>query len=353
MRAALFCGVGHPFEVQEIPKPTPGPGEVLVQVMAAGLCGSDVHIAVEGTTAPAYLPMVLGHEAAGLVAEVGAGVTEWVPGERVSVLPDLVCGNCVNCWEGRSELCLKRRLIGIHRPGALAEFMVVPAANLVHLPESISFEAGAIAADAVATPYHALVRVGALHGGERVLILGLGALGLHAVSLARVLGASQVGAVTRHPRAGLRARARGADEVREWQKSPWPAGAYDLVVDFSGHPAMIERGMEALRAGGRLVLVGISEEPFATHIKVSSWVRRGIQVVGSYGANLGDLSEVLSLAERNRINLENSITHRFSLEDAFLALQHLADKWGDPIRVAILPELMDSKPSKLCRPIFA
>lgn len=351
MRAALFCGVGQPFEVRDIPKPKAGPGEVLVQVMAAGLCGSDVHIAVEGTTAPAYLPMVLGHEAAGLVAEVGAGVTQWKLGDRVSVLPDLVCGNCVNCWEGRSELCLERRLIGIHRPGALAEYVVVPAANLIPLPAPISFEAGAIAADAVATPYHALVRVGALHGGERVLIMGLGALGLHAVSLARALGASWVGAVTRHARAGLRARARGADEVWEWGKSPWPEGAYDLVLDFSGHPGMMDGGIQALRAGGRLVLVGISEKPFAIHVAVSSLVRRGIAVIGSYGAHPGDLSEVLRLAEKNRINLENSVTHRFTLDDAFLALQHLADKWGDPIRVAILPYLRDAQPSKLCRPM--
>jgi 2-desacetyl-2-hydroxyethyl bacteriochlorophyllide A dehydrogenase len=354
MRAMLFERPGEPLKLAELPVPAVQSEEVLVRVMAAGICGSDIHIAIEGSTIPAFTPIILGHEASGVVEAVGSDVRDFQPGERVSILPDVVCGTCVNCWDGRSELCLHRQLIGIHRHGALAEFVVAPARNLVRLPDGISFEAGAIATDAVATPYHALVRVGRLHAGERILITGLGALGLHAVVLSRVLGASHIIAATRHARAGQRARARGADVVWTGEVASWPLAAVDLVVDFSGDPRLIEAGLERLRPGGRMVLVGISEHPLSDlRLTVSAVVRRGIQIVGSYGAHPGDLAEVLALAQSGRINIENSVTHRFALADAYLAMEHLVDKWGDPIRVAILPTMAESRPSVLCRPVSA
>lgn len=354
MKAMIFDGVGQPWHLEEMPIPAVGPDDVLVRVGAAGICGSDVHIAIEGTTVPSRTPIILGHEAAGTVAVIGDGVRGWQVGDRVSILPDVVCGNCVNCWNGRAELCLRRELIGIHRHGALAEYVLAPARNLVRLPASISFEAGAVATDAVATPYHALVRVGQLHAGETVLVTGLGALGLHAVSLARVLGASWITAATHHARAGQRARARGADQVWELpQDCPTP-DQFDVALDFSGQPALIETAIRALRPGGRLVLVGISEETFSTlAVTVSHLVRRGIAIQGSYGAHLGDLSEVLALAQSGRINLENSVTHRFALMDTPVAIQHLADKWGDPIRIAIIPSLAKSTPSALCTPLMS
>jgi 2-desacetyl-2-hydroxyethyl bacteriochlorophyllide A dehydrogenase len=350
----IFDGVGRPLHLEDVPMPQVGSGDVLVKVGAAGICGSDIHIAIEGTTVPARTPIILGHEAAGTVELYGEDVRDWRAGDRAAILPDVVCGNCVNCWNGRSELCLKRQLIGIHRDGALAEYVVAPARNLVRLPDSVSFEAGAIATDAVATPYHALVRVGRLHAGETVLVTGLGALGLHAVTLARVLGASWITAATHHARAGQRAWARGADQVWESPRPGQSQMLYDLAVDFSGEPSLIETAIQALRPGGRLVLVGISEKTFSTvAVTVSSLVRRGIALVGAYGAHPGDLSEVLALAAGGRINLENSVTHRFALPDAYIAIQHLADKWGDPIRIAILPSLAQSIPSALCRPFPA
>lgn len=346
----VFTEVGQPFSWREVPIPDVGSDDVLIAVQAAGICGSDVHIAIEGTTKPARVPLILGHEAAGVVEAVGSSVRGWRRLDRVAILPDVVCGRCANCWAGRSELCLHRELIGIQRNGALAEFVVAPARNLVALPDSISFEAGAIATDAVATPYHALVRVGRLHAGERVLVTGLGALGLHGVALARILGASWIGAATRHARAAQRALARGADEVWAGGRSDGFHGDYDLAVDFSGDPDLIAEAIRMLRPGGRIVLVGISEETLASaNVPISMLVRKGIAIIGSYGAHPGDLSEVLALANTGRLNLENSVTHRFALKDAYLALQHLAGKLGDPIRIAIVPSLEQSTPSILCR----
>jgi 2-desacetyl-2-hydroxyethyl bacteriochlorophyllide A dehydrogenase len=349
MKAALFWGIGRGLDVVERSVPIPGPGEVLVRVLAAGLCGSDVHIAVEGITPVARLPIVLGHEAAGVVERVGPEVSRWQAGMRVAVLPDVACGWCVNCVDGRSDLCLSRELLGIHRDGALAQYLVAPDRNLVHLPDSVSEEVGAIATDAVATPYHALVRVAGLHGGERVLLLGMGALGLHAVMLARALGAGRVAAVSAHRMGLVRAWVRGADDV--WaldQTEQWTAGRYDVVLDFTGNPDVVERAAEALRPGGRLVLVGLSDKPLRLG-SVAALVRRGITVAGSYGAHAGDVVEVLRLADTGRIDWSASVTHRFGLEDAQWALAHLHRKLGDPIRIVVLPQLAASRPSALCR----
>lgn len=353
MKAVVFHETGQPFTLLDVPTPDVGPEDVRVRVHAAGICGSDVHIAIEGTTLPARLPLILGHEAAGTVDAVGSQARDWHLGDRVAVLPDVVCGRCVNCWAGRSELCIHRQLIGIHRDGALAEYVVVPGRNLVRLPAHVSFESGAIAADAVATPYHALTRVGHMHAGERVLITGLGALGLHAVALARLLGASWITAATRHPRAAQRARAWGADAVFDTGFSAALTQA-DLAVDFSGEPHLIDAAIRSLRSGGRMVLVGISERTLSElNVTIATIVRRGIALIGSYGAHPGDLSEILALADNGRLNLENSVTHRFALADAYLALRHLAGKMGDPIRIIILPTLAESVPSVLCRPVGA
>ncbi len=348
MMAALFERVGSELALAQVDIPQPGPGEVLVRVAAAGLCGSDVHIAVDGWSHPARLPMILGHEAAGTVERVGPGVRRWRRGARVAVFPEVVCGRCPNCLEGRSELCLEREVLGIHRDGALAEYLVVPERNLVQLPPRVGFEEGAVATDAVATPYHALVRVARLHAGERVLLCGMGALGLHAVTIARLLGAAWVSAAARHSVRRARAMERGADQVvdaasdaREW------GGPFDLCVDFSGDARLIEAGLGQLRRGGRMVLVGLSASPLHL-LPVSDVVRMGLTVVGAYGAHPQDVREVLDLAEMGRIDLKAAVTHRFALADAALALEHLSRKLGDPVRVVVRPTWQRSRRTALC-----
>ncbi len=348
MLAALFTGTRTQLVVAEVATPRPGPGEVLVRVAAAGLCGSDVHIAVDGSTQPVRLPLILGHEAAGTVEGIGVGVRRWRRGARVAVFPEVVCGRCPNCLDGRSELCLEREVLGIQRDGALAEYVVAPERNLVALPPHVGFEAGAIATDAVATPYHALVRVARLHPGESVLLIGMGALGLHAVALARLLGAGRVAAASRHDVGRARALARGADAVVDAIDLPGArGGSYDLCMDFSGDPKLIAPGLAALRRGGRLVLVGLSPRRLRLP-PVSDLVRDGLAILGSYGAHAQDVREVLDLAETGRIDFAPSITHRFALSDAGLALTHLSRKLGDPVRVVVRPNWQRSRRTPLC-----
>src|SRR5215212_8358615 len=192
MKAARFYEVNEPLRIEEVPVPEVQEDEVLVQTRAIGLCGSDIHIVFEGVTPTAFTPITLGHEPSGEVAHTGTRVEGWEEGDRVTVDPVLFCGSCRNCITGHTEICLTRRLIGIQAEGALAEYVVVPAKNLVRLPENVPFTVGAIITDAIATPFHALVDRAVLKVGESVAIYGVGGLGLHAVQIARLLGAEDL-----------------------------------------------------------------------------------------------------------------------------------------------------------------
>ncbi|PRY50142.1 2-desacetyl-2-hydroxyethyl bacteriochlorophyllide A dehydrogenase [Geodermatophilus tzadiensis] len=342
MRAARFEQVGRPLELREVPVPRPGPGEVLVRVAATGLCGSDVHIAVEGVT-PTALPITLGHEIAGTVAKVGEGVAGWAPGARVCVFPVLSDGTCRTCLQGRSEICLDRRIVGIHIDGGLAEYVVVPAVTLAAVPDAIPLEQAAICTDAVVTPFHALADVARLAPGESVAVLGVGGLGLHAVQVARLVGASPVVAVDTRPAQLERALRAGADvavdatreSVVDAVLAATGGNGIDVAAEFVGAQVTIAQAVEALCVGGRAVVAGLGADPI-TVLPPTSFVRRQLQLLGSYGGTRTTLRRVLDLVGTGRLDLGGSITHRFALDDADEALRTLHLRSGDPQRVVVL-----------------
>jgi 2-desacetyl-2-hydroxyethyl bacteriochlorophyllide A dehydrogenase len=342
MRAARFEGAGRPLAVHEVAVPQPTADEVLVRVATTGLCGSDVHIAVEGITPTPYVPITLGHEIAGTVAAVGDAVTGWAEHERVCVFPVLFDGTCSTCLAGHSEICLNRRIVGIHTEGGLAEYVAVPAKNLVTLPEGVPFEQASICTDAVITPFHALADVARLSPGESVAVIGVGGLGLHAVQIAKLTGASPVIAVDSRSAQLDRARHSGADVVVNAADEPVvdavlaaTAGVgVDVAAEFVGAQATIERAVECLRIGGRAVVVGLGAEPI-TVLPPTIFVRKQLQLLGSYGGTLATLRRVLQLVATGRLDLSHSITHTFALDDADEALKTLHEKIGDPQRVVV------------------
>jgi len=342
MRAARFYKVGEPLKVEPTPIPELSSGEVLVNVKACGICGSDIHIVYEGVTPTAYSPITLGHEPAGVIVEVGSEVECWKAGERVTINPFLTCGKCVNCLSGNSQICLSRRVVGIHMEGGLAEFLKVPARNLVHLPENIPFDQGGIAVDAVATPFHAITKRGALRVGEKVAILGCGGLGIHGVQIAKICGASLVIAVDTIDSSLERAKKVGADQVinprkeRPVQKIKEMTGGLgaDLVVEFIGYRETIEQAIKSVRTGGRVVVVGLGPEAISLPPPSAS-VRSELSFLGSYGSTTGEIQSVIDLVASGKLNLSESITERFSLEEVNKGLEHLYKKIGNPIRIVI------------------
>jgi len=342
MKAARFYKVGDPLKIDLIPIPKLGSGDVLVKVKVCGICGSDIHIVYEGVTPTAYSPITLGHEPSGVIAALGSEVDGWKVGDRVTVNPFLTCGKCINCLSGNSQICISRKVIGIHTEGGLAEFLKIPAKNLVRLPENIPFNQGGIAVDAVATPFHAITNRGGLRVGEKVAVFGCGGLGIHGVQIAKVCGASLVIAVDTIDSALERAKKVGADEVINPRKeSPvqkikdLTGGiGVDLALEFIGLRETITQAVRCARVGGRVVIVGLGPNevilPPPTQI-----VRTELSLLGSYGSTTSEIQNVIDLVASGKLNLSESITERFSLEGVNKGLDHLHKKIGNPIRIVI------------------
>ena len=189
MKAAVFHAAHRPLELTEIPTPEPGPGQVLVKVAACGLCHTALHFIDHDTPTFKTPPLVLGHEISGTIAELGAGVTGWKDGDAVLLPAVLTCGACGACREGRENICDHNQMFGNHVDGGFAEFVVAPAKDVFSLPPEIPLEAGSIIADAITTPFHAVVRRGKVVPGDWVLVLGCGGVGLNIVQLAAAIGA--------------------------------------------------------------------------------------------------------------------------------------------------------------------
>lgn len=342
MRAARFYKVGESLKIDNIPVPGLEPEEVLVDIKACGVCGSDIHIVYEGVTPTSYSPIILGHEPSGVIADLGPDVKGWKIGERVTINPFLTCGKCINCLSGNSQICLSRRVIGIHTEGGLAEFLKIPAENLVGLPENIPFDQGGIAVDAVATPFHAVTNRGALKVGEKVAVFGCGGLGIHGVQISKVCGASLVIALDTIDSALERAKKVGADEVinprteESSKKIKELTGGMgvDLAVEFIGLKETIEQAVGCIRVGGRVVVVGLGPDevilPPPTQI-----VRSELSLLGSYGSTTSEIQSVIDLVASGKLDLSESITERFPLEEVNEGLEHLYKKIGNPVRIVI------------------
>lgn len=326
-------------QVDEVPVPHPGPGELLVEVRACGVCASDLHVAQGVTPHGQPLPITLGHEAAGVVAGVGEGVADWQPGDRVAVMAGRPCGRCSYCTVGRDNLCLRMSVLGVDADGALATFVLADPTLVVPVPIEVSYEHAAIATDAVATPYHALKRAG-IGEGAVAAIVGLGGLGMHAILLAKLAGMHVIG-IDQDPVQLERALEWGADEVVDAREGA-PArrvreltgGGADRALEFVGTAATVDQAVKCLGPGGRAVVVGLSAERLST-VPIALFVSQETELVGSFGATAQDLGELFDLLEEGRLDLSRSITHTTDLDGVPDALERLESREGSPIRTVV------------------
>lgn len=349
MRAARLLKAGEPLAIEEVPIPSPKPDEVIVGVRACGLCGTDLHLAVEGTLPVERTPITLGHEAAGVISALGRDVTGWKEGERVSFFPSASCGVCRFCRVGRESLCDDSKVYGMARDGALADFVAVPARTLMRLPDAVPFDIGAIVTDGVATPFHALRSRGRLRAGETVGIFGCGGLGAHAILLARMMGAAQIVAVDIDEHALGRAKRLGADividgrtDVSKAVRQHFGRSGLDLAVEFVGLPATVEQAVRCLGKGGRAVVSGVGMGRPALP-PLASFVGREQAILGSFGMDRSDIEELYVLLVTGRLNLKDSVSARYPLGEANQAIAHLARKDGGVIRIVVEPEAKQAK----------
>jgi threonine dehydrogenase-like Zn-dependent dehydrogenase len=334
------------FAVEEVPVPVPGPGEVLVEVKAAGVCLSDVHL-IDGTLRPAFNPsdvVTLGHEVAGVVHTLGPGVPDgWAPGARVALQAGQACGDCLNCQRLRPP-CLRVQTRGVDYDGGWAQFAIARHDTLVAIPESLPFDQAAIVPDAVSTPYAAIVVSAGVRPAQAVGIWGVGGLGAHGVRLARLAGAEPIIAIDPLPAARDRALDLGADLALDPADPGFAeavAGAtsghgLDAAFDFAGVGAVREQAAGMLAPGGVLVLVGLTPEPL-TVADGTRFSFLGQSLRGHYGSIPDHIDQLIRLATTGRLDLGPSISGRIPLADAADAVARLENKTDAPIRLVLLP----------------
>lgn len=340
MKAAVFHGTGLGLTVQEWPTPNPGPDEVIVKVAACGVCHTDLHYLDHGTPTFKPPPIVLGHEVAGTVAELGDAVEGVAEGDRVLVPAVLSCGRCRFCREGRENICERGAMLGNHIDGGYAEYVVVPAEQLVPLPEEVPLIEGAIIADALTTPYHAVVHRGRIRPGDRVVVIGCGGVGLNLVQMATAVG-GRVVAIDADPRKLEWARRLGAADILDpaaveridSEVRRRTGGGADVAFEAVGKPETQKLGLDCLRTGGTLVLVGYSPEKMA--LNSGRVMFRELEIRGSLGCRPVDYPRVVELARQGRVQVAELVTHRFPLEDIELAFETLRS--GEAIRSVVIP----------------
>ena len=340
MRAAVFTGRGGALEIAEIPTPEPGPGELRVRVAACGLCHTDLHYLDHGTPTFKTPPLVLGHEISGRVDRVGPGVAGWSEGEPVLLPAVLSCGSCPLCRAGRENICENSRMFGNHIDGGFAEHVIAPARDVFRLPPELPLAESAIIADALTTPFHAVVRRGRVVAGDWVVVLGCGGVGLNLVQIAAAVGARVVAVDLAADKLEW-ARRLGAEIVVDASREERvdktvrrvTAGGADIAFEAVGKPATQERAFDCVRLGGRLVLVGYSPE--AMTFNSGRAMFREIEVTGSLGCRPVDYPRVLELARRGRVKVAELVTHRVPLE----AIGHGLDalRSGAAVRAIVEP----------------
>lgn len=274
MKVAVTWGAGEPFEVRDdARRRAPGPTEVVVRIRAAGICQTDLSLS-RGLFGQA-MPVVLGHEGAGEVLEVGDAVRSCAPGDHVVLTWVPVCGRCFHCVRGETYLCASRRrasergdagedlVVGdapVHvglGTATFSEEVVVGADGIVPLPRDLPFAEAALLGCAVPTGYGAAVNSGGVGVGDQVRVVGCGAIGLSAVQGARIAGAAMIVAIDPHPDRRRRAVELGADAAYAPEEEPsGPDHGYDVGIDAVGHSSTIRASWDAVRRGGTVVVVG-------------------------------------------------------------------------------------------------
>jgi propanol-preferring alcohol dehydrogenase len=340
MRVVELPAVGEPLRLATRPIPEPGPGEVRVRVEACGVCGSDVFLQTGGFGAGVALPVVPGHEAAGVVDALGDGVTSLAQGDQVALYYITTPRGDPWAARGRPNISPDVQRMGVDVDGAFAEYVLRPTTALIRPRAPVPPAILAVLTDAVATPLHGLKRVARLQPGETLVVLGVGGLGSNAVQLGKAMGATVI-AVTRSEAKLRLARELGADEtVAADDGDPVAAvkaltGGHgpDVVIQCVGSAAVDEQAIAMGGPGGRVVLIGASLDHFRARAVDIFW--RELAVLGSRGFIPDDIRDAIDLYLDGTLNVDHLVGAVRPLDEANAALDDL--KAGRVFRSVLAP----------------
>lgn len=333
------------FEVTDVPVPEPGPGEVLIKVAFCGICHSDLSL-IDGTF-PALGPQVItqGHEASGTIAALGSDVMgDWAVGDRVVPAAGRPCLACPACKRSDFSNCTALQLMAFAYDGAWAEYTVARAGGLTLVPDNVSMEQAAILADAVSTPYGAVVHTGDVRVGESVGVWGAGGVGTHVVQLARLVGAVPIIVLDLEEEVRERALELGADHAFDSRDADLEARIseatggrmLDVAFDAVGIKATFEQALAMLGSRGRLVGVGMSDQEVSLGPTMMFNLNR-TQVRGHLGYEVADIEVLARLVSTGRLDLSRSVSEVIDLEDVAEGVRKLQEHEGNPVRILVQP----------------
>ncbi|MGH7911826.1 MAG: zinc-binding dehydrogenase [Candidatus Dormibacteraceae bacterium] len=363
IRAAVLTEPNRPLQVEEVDLAAPGPGEVRVKVAAAGICHSDLHYMNGELGHP--LPVVLGHEGAGTVVEVGSGVADFSVGDHVVLLWRTSCGHCGYCSSGRPHLCPQGNALRVNgtlldgtsrlslRGGPLHHFLgvscfaeeaVLPQEGVVKVPDDVPLEIAAVCGCSVMTGVGAAMNSARVEPGSTVLVIGAGGVGLCAIMGARLCGAAQIIAADLNPSKLETAKRFGATDVVNSAEEDLPravrrlsGGGVEFAIEAIGRAETVAQAVRSLRAGGVAVAVGISGPKVKVELPLLDLVMQEKQLRGSvYGSTRPglDFPRLFDLYRHGRLPLDELLSHRYRLEEineAYAALQR-----GELTRAVVL-----------------
>lgn len=324
----------------EAPAPAPKPYELLVEVRATAICGTDLHIFAGHT--PVTYPRVPGHEVSGVIEAVGEGVIDFSPGDAIVINPNFSCGVCELCVLGKEQLCASGGLMGREADGSLRDYLTVSQTRAFKLPGHLSFAEGAVI-QPLSTVVHSQRQV-AIKPMESAVVLGLGASGLMQVALSKMAGAYPVIAVgrsqwkldlAREMEADVVVNAGRQDPVAEVVRLTAGLGA-DVVIEAVGIPDTINQALEMVKPGGRLLQYGISPSPLPS-LDLYSLYRKEMSIIFTRAATRADFYLAAAMVASNRINLKPLITREYPLSESAAAFRFGEEERSEVLRVVIKP----------------
>ncbi|MCH8611591.1 zinc-binding dehydrogenase [Arsenicicoccus dermatophilus] len=343
MLAERFYADAREVRLEQVPVPRPGPGQVRIKVAYCGICHSDLSL-VDGTFR-APLPVVTqGHEVSGWIDELGPGVQGWAVGDPVIPSAGRACLACRNCRRGNFADCLDLRLMAFHFDGGWAEHLIAPATGLTRVPVGVPMDQAAILADAVSTPFAAVVRTGQVHLGNAVGVWGLGGVGTHLLQLAKLAGAVPLIGVDLDDAVLERALRLGADHAFRADDPDLQAKItdvtggrmIDVAFDAVGITSVAEQAVRTLDVGGKLVTVGVSGQEVQVGTFAELAMRRK-QVLGHLGYQVQDIAILSELVARGRLDLSGSVSAVVPLTEIHRGIEMLQQRTGNPIRILVQP----------------
>ena len=346
---ALLLSDYKQLTVTDLDTPYPQPNEVIVKVAACGICGSDVH-GYDGASGRRIPPIVMGHEAAGTISELGADVSGFKIGDRVTFDSTVYCGECPFCRRGEVNLCDNRQIVGVScsefkRSGAFAEYVAVPARILYRLPDALSFPEAALL-EAVAVALHG-VRVADIRGGESALVVGAGMIGLLLLQAAHVAGCSPIYVADIDSTRLVLAREMGASETLKLSGDSLSqailertgGGGVDVVFEAVGRAETVAAAIDCVRKGGTVALVGNIARDVS--LPLQRIVTRQIRLQGSC-ASAGEYPECIDLMARGAVNVDPFISAVAPLSEGPAWFDRLHRRETGLVKVILKPYMADN-----------